>query len=119
MQMRTVLIAMGASGLVLLGYTIGLHEHLVAADEPRLRHACKRLCRLAEAASEAGGSGGPVTALARSFEGRRCDALPDDAPELLRCRDRLRRAGMSKATWRCIVRAPGLDAARRCAGGLR
>ena len=46
MTLKTVIQLMCIVGLLLVGFTFGLHEKIIGADEAQVRAACRQVCKL-------------------------------------------------------------------------
>ena len=114
MTQRHVLIMALCAGAVLAFFSFGLHECAVDAGESEVRVACRAICTLNSEAGATGAVGGPMGAVANTFQGVACGAMSDEAPQLLQCRDRLIMTQMSVADYHCLRDAESLAEARDC-----
>ncbi len=114
MSLRTVLILMALVGAALAAFSFGLHERFVSADEPQVRHACRKLCTLQVQQAAGGARDGLLGDVAGAFAGRACEAMDDGADALIGCRDRLFGANLKVSDYRCVLRAQSLPDAERC-----
>jgi hypothetical protein len=103
-----------AAGMVLAFFSLGLHECGVAAEEAEIRVACRAICTLSDTAGANGAVGGPMGAMASSFQGVACGAMSDEATQLIQCRDQLITTQMSVADYHCLRDAETLAEARDC-----
>ena len=117
MSMKTILILMAISGSILLGYSLNLHEFLVAADEAEVQRTCRHLCRL-KLTSVTGAPEGTLGQLTDVMVGAACESLEDEAPEFTGCRERLLGQQITVAEYRCIMGATSREAAVECGPGL-
>ena len=118
MSMKTVLILMAISGALLAGYSLGLHEHLIAADEAEVQRTCRHLCRL-KLTSVTGSPDGALGQLADVMVGAACENLEDEAPELTGCRERLLGQQITVSDYRCVMRSTAHSQATECADGIQ
>ncbi len=118
MSLKTVLVLMAFTALVLGAFTMRLHEHVMTADEPQARHACRSLCKLGMVGFAEDSLGGAAGDLARALAGRACEAMDDATPILLECRDRLLAAPISVADYRCVIGAKTEGEAHACSTAL-
>lgn len=118
MFMKRVLIGMVVVGVLLLGYSLRLHEHVMTVDGDQARHGCRQLCKLkiGQVTAEATG---PLAELADLMAGSACEALSDEGGPIGACRDKMLGHAVSVATYRCVIRATSLDEARACGEGLQ
>ena len=116
--MKTILILMAISGSLLLGYSLNLHEYLVAADEAEVQRTCRHLCRL-ELTSVTGAPEGALGQLTDVMVGAACENLEDEAPELTGCRERLLGQQITVSDYRCVMRANTRAEAADCGPGLK
>jgi hypothetical protein len=72
------------------------------------------VCALSVKAGPAGAVTGPLGELASGFQGVACQAMSDEAPQLLRCRDALMATSISVADYHCLRDAKSLAEARDC-----
>jgi len=117
MSMKTILILMAISGSVLLGYSLNLHEYLMAADEAEVQRTCRHLCRL-KLTSVTGAPEGALGQLTDVMVGAACENLEDEAPELTGCRERLLGQQITVAEYRCVMRANTKSETAACGQGL-
>jgi hypothetical protein len=117
MTMKTVLTLMAAAGILLLGYTFNLHEHVLSADEAEVQRACRHLCRL-NVSTFTGKPSGALGTLTDVMVGAACESLEDEAPQLSGCRERLLGQDVSVATYRCVMGASSSAAAKTCGDGI-
>jgi len=111
---KHVLIMALCTGTVLAFFSFGLHECALSAEEAEVRVACRSICTLSGKAGTTGAVGGPMGAIASSFQGVACGAMSDEAPQLLKCRDQLMMTQMSVADYHCLRDAESLAEARDC-----
>jgi hypothetical protein len=117
MTMKTVLSLMAGVGILLLGYTLSLHEHVLSADEAEVQRACRHLCRL-NVSSFTGKPDGALGQLTDVMVGAACESLEDEAPELTGCRERLLGQAISVATYRCVMGSTTSAVAKACDDGI-
>jgi hypothetical protein len=118
MSMKTVLILMAISGSILAGYSLSLHEYLIAADEAEVQRTCRHLCRL-KLTSVTGSSDGVLGQLTEVMVGAACENLEDEAPELTGCRERLLGQQITVSEYRCVMRARTKIESSACGDGIQ
>lgn len=118
MSMKTVLILMAISGSLLAGYSMSLHEYVIAADEAEVQRTCRHLCRL-KLTSVTGSPDGALGQLTDVMVGAACENLEDEAPELTGCRERLLGQQITVSDYRCVMRAQTQSGAAQCGDGIR
>ncbi len=117
MSMKTILILMAISGSILLGYSLNLHEYLIAADEAEVQRTCRHLCRL-KLTTVTGAPDGALGQLTDVMVGAACENLEDEAPELTGCRERLLGQQITVSEYRCVMGATSEAAAAQCGPGI-
>jgi len=111
---KKVFIAMAVVGLMLAGYTLKLHEHVLPASEEQAHHACRKICQfgLLEAAGADGG--GPLASVTSMIARSACETMDDNLQVLTDCRERLRARGLTVSSWRCLSAADSMAQAKAC-----
>ncbi len=109
-----VLVVALCAGTVLGFFSLGLHECALSAGEAEVRVACRSVCALSVSAGPASAVPGTLGELSSGFRGVACQAMSDEAPQLLRCRDALTALSISVADYHCLRDAKSLAEARDC-----
>lgn len=116
--MKTVLILMAISGSLLAGYSMSLHEYVIAADEAEVQRTCRHLCRL-KLTSVTSSPDGALGQLTDIMVGAACENLEDEAPELTGCRERLLGQQITVSEYRCVMGARAHKEAMACGDGIQ
>ena len=109
---------MALVGLLLVGFTLKLHEHVLQADEAQAHQTCRQVCKLRLMDLTDGVKGTAVGGLVDMFAGETCEAMDTGLDVLRDCRDRMRAGGLTVAGWRCVSVAKSMSEARACAPEL-
>jgi hypothetical protein len=112
--LKTVIQLMCIVGVVLVGFTLGLHEKIIHADEAQVRAACRQVCKLGVLHEANADPSSLLGNLAASLSGHACDAIDENTPFLDGCRERLTHANISVSDYRCIVTAKTMPEAQQC-----
>jgi len=105
-------------GLLLVGFTFGLHEKIIGADEAQVRAACRQVCKLGVLKEANADPSSLLGNLAVSLSGHACEAIDEKTPFLDDCRQRLTHGNISVADYRCIVTSKTMSEAEQCHDSL-
>jgi len=112
--MKKVLVSMALVGVILVGYTLKLHELVWPASEAQAHQACRQVCKLQFTDLAETGQDNPMGALVNMFAAGTCEAMDEGLEVLKDCRERLQAGGMTVATWRCVSVARSMADAKAC-----
>lgn len=112
--MKKVLISMALVGLLLVGFTLKLHEHVLGADEAQAHQTCRQVCKLRLVGLTDSMQGSPMGGLMNLFAGETCEAMDTGLDVLRDCRDRMRAGGLTVAEWRCVSQAKSMSEVSAC-----
>ncbi|MEE2780348.1 MAG: hypothetical protein VYE15_07485 [Myxococcota bacterium] len=100
---KKVFTAMAIVGLLLTGYTLKLHEHVLPASEEQAHHACRQICQLGLLSAAGAESASPLAAVTAMIARSACETMDDSLQVLADCRERMGARGLTVATWRCLA----------------